>query len=90
MPAGLYLLDEPEAALSPTSQLALLATMMDLVREEAQFVVATHSPILLACPGAQIYSFDASPPEAVAYGDVEHVRLTREFLAEPARFLRHM
>ena len=90
VPAGLYLLDEPEAALSPTSQLALLATMLDLAREEAQFVVATHSPILLAYPGARIYSFDASPPEAVAYEEVDHVRLTRDFLAEPARFLRHM
>jgi predicted ATPase len=90
VPAGLYLLDEPEAALSPTSQLALLATMLDLAREEAQFVVATHSPILLAYPGARIYSFDASPPEAVGYEELEHVRLTREFLAEPGRFLRHM
>jgi predicted ATPase len=90
VPAGLYVLDEPEAALSPTSQLALLATMMDLTRQEAQFVVATHSPILLAYPGARIYSFDASPPEAVAYEEVEHVRLTRDFLAEPSRFLRHM
>jgi predicted ATPase len=90
VPAGLYLLDEPEAALSPQSQLALLATMMDLAREEAQFVVATHSPILLAYPGARIYSFDAGAPEAVAYEELEHVRLTREFLADPGRFLRHL
>ena len=71
-------------------ELALLATMIDLVREDAQFVVATHSPILLAYPGARIYSFDAAPPEVVAYDELEHVRLTREFLAEPGRFLRHM
>jgi predicted ATPase len=53
-------------------------------------VVATHSPILLAYPGARLYSFDASPPEAVPYEEVDHVRLTREFLAEPGRFLRHI
>ena len=90
VPAGLYLLDEPEAALSPTSQLALLATMLDLAREDAQFVVATHSPILLAYPGARVLSFDRTPVAAVPYEELEHVRLTREFLEDPQRFLRHL
>jgi predicted ATPase len=88
VPAGLYLLDEPEAALSPTSQLALLATMLDLVREEAQFVVATHSPILLACPGALVYQFDADGLARCEYDDLEAVRTTRAFLDAPERFLR--
>ncbi|HXE60435.1 MAG TPA: AAA family ATPase [Gemmatimonadaceae bacterium] len=90
VPAGLYLLDEPEAPLSPQSQLALLAMMLDMVKQEAQFIVATHSPILLAYPGARIYSFDANPVSAVPYERLEHVALTREFLASPERFLRHL
>jgi len=87
VPGGLYLLDEPEAALSPQSQLALLAMVLDLVRQGAQFVVATHSPILLACPGARLYSFDASPPARTTYDALEHVWLTRDFLADPGRYL---
>jgi predicted ATPase len=90
VPGGLYLLDEPEAALSPQSQLALLAMLMDMARRDAQFVIATHSPMLLACPDAAIYSFDQAPPARVAYQDLEHVTLTREFLNEPARFLRRL
>ncbi|MEW5928929.1 MAG: AAA family ATPase [Gemmatimonadota bacterium] len=87
---GLYLLDEPEAPLSPQRQLALLALLSDAVAEGAQFVVATHSPILLAFPGARIYSFDAAPVQEVEYGDLEHVNLTRDFLLDPERYLRHL
>ena len=90
VPDGLYLLDEPEAALSPTSQLALLAMLQDMVKDAGQFVIATHSPILLALPGATIWSFDERPPRAVAYDDVEHVRVTRDFLRAPERFLLHL
>ncbi len=90
VPAGLYLLDEPEAALSPQSQLGLLAMMLDMVRQDAQFIVATHSPIVLAYPGARIYSFDSNPIAAIPYERLEHVSLTREFLASPERFLRHL
>ncbi len=90
VPAGLYLLDEPEAALSPQSQLALLAMMFDMVRQDGQFIVATHSPIVLAFPGARIYSFDVNPVTALSYEQLEHVALTREFLASPERFLRHL
>ena len=88
--SGLYLLDEPETPLSPRRQLALLALMLDAVRGRAQFVVATHSPILLAFPGARIYSFDEAPVREVAYDALEHVTLTRDFLAAPERFLRHL
>jgi predicted ATPase len=90
VPGGLYLLDEPEAPLSPQSQLALLAMMSDMVAEDGQFIVATHSPILLAFPGACIYSFDGTPVCEVEYESLEHVALTREFLQAPERFLRHL
>jgi predicted ATPase len=90
VPDGLYLLDEPEAALSPRSQLALLAMLGEMVAQGSQFIVATHSPILLSYPGAVIYSFDDPPVSRADYERLEHVALTREFLADPQRFLRHL
>jgi len=87
VPGGLYLMDEPEAPLSPQSQLALLAMIGDMVSQDAQFIIATHSPMLLAFPDAQIYSFDRAPVEVVAYDDLDHVRITRDFLNAPARYL---
>ncbi len=87
---GLYLLDEPEAPLSPQSQLALLAMLGDMVQDASQFIIATHSPILLAFPGATIYTFDESPPAAVAYEALEHVAITRDFLADPQRYLHRL
>jgi predicted ATPase len=88
VPGGLYLLDEPEAPLSPQSQLALLVMVQEMVAQDAQFIIATHSPILLAYPGATIYSFDRIPAKQVAYGELEHVVLTRDFLNAPDRYLR--
>ena len=90
VPGGLYLLDEPEAALSPQSQLAFLAMIKDSVDEGSQFLIATHSPILMAIPGATIFSFDHRPVAAVEFEDLEHVNLMRDFLARPERFLRHL
>jgi predicted ATPase len=90
VPGGLYLLDEPEAPLSPQSQLALLAMMTDMVAQNGQFIVATHSPILLAFPGARIYSFDSAPVIRAEYDALEHVKLTRDFLNAPERYLRHL
>jgi predicted ATPase len=90
VPGGLYLLDEPEAPLSPQSQLALIAMLMEMIEQEAQFVIATHSPILLAFPEALIYSFDALPIAEVAYDDLDHVNLTRDFLNHPARYLHEL
>jgi len=90
VPGGLYLLDEPEAPLSPQSQLGLIAMLKDMVGDDAQFIIATHSPILLAFPGATIYTFDDQPPRKVEYAELEHVRLTRDFLNDPAAFLRHL
>jgi predicted ATPase len=90
VPGGLYLLDEPEAALSPQSQLAFLVLLGQMTRQNAQFIIATHSPIVAAFPGARIYSFDSVPVSAVAYDDLEHVTLTRSFLNNPELFLRHL
>jgi predicted ATPase len=90
VPDGLYLLDEPEAPLSPQNQLGLLALLLDMVRTDAQFIIATHSPILLAFPDAVLYSFDRLPVRAVAYDDLEHVTLTRDFLNDPRAFLRRL
>jgi predicted ATPase len=90
VPGGLYLLDEPEAPLSPQSQLALLAMIGDMVAQDAQFIIATHSPMLLAFPDAQIYSFDAIPVRAVQYQNLDHVRITRDFLNAPERYLNQI
>lgn len=87
-PNGLYVLDEPEAALSPQRQLALMGRMHQLVTQGSQFIIATHSPLLLAYPGATIYSFGTSGIERVAYEDTEHYTITRAFLMNPERMLR--
>lgn len=90
VPGGLYLLDEPEAPLSPQSQLALIAMMSDMVGQDAQFIIATHSPILLGFPDATIYSFDQVPIAKVAFNELDHVVITRDFLNDPRRYLRHL
>ena len=90
VPGGLYLLDEPEAPLSPQSQLGLIAMLKDMLNDEAQFIIATHSPILLAFPNATIYTFDEQPPKRVEFEHLEHVRLTRDVLNDPEAFLRHL
>lgn len=90
-PGGLYVMDEPEAALSPQACLAVLALMAQLVDSGTQLVIATHSPLLLALPGATIYEIDDEGAiEAVDYDDAMPVRLTRDFLAGPERYLRHI
>jgi predicted ATPase len=90
VPGGTYFLDEPEAPLSPARQLSFLALLKELVAADGQAIIATHSPILLAFPGAVILSFDGDTIAQVAYEDLEHVRLTRDFLADPEAFLRHL
>jgi predicted ATPase len=107
------LLDEPEAPLSPLRQLSLLALLKEMVAQQSQFIIATHSPILMAFPDAVIYRFAPLPSreaerprsevegrqgvgegkgviEQVAFDDVEHVKITRDFLANPQRFLQHL
>ena len=87
---GLYLLDEPEAALSPTRQLTLLGEMHQLAEQDSQFIVATHSPILMAYPGARIYQLSEDGIEPVQYQETEHYQLTRRFLEDPERMLRYL
>jgi predicted ATPase len=84
---GLYLLDEPEAALSPQRQLAVLSRLHDLAGDESQFIVATHSPILMAYPDAWIYEFSREGIRRVPYEETEHYQVTRDFLANPKRML---
>lgn len=85
---GLYLLDEPEAALSPTRMMSLLVLLHHLVEQGSQFVIATHSPILMAYPGARIYQLSQQGIEPVAYQATEHYQLTRRFLEAPERMLQ--
>jgi predicted ATPase len=85
---GLYLLDEPESALSPASQLDLLRLLAEYrERGHAQFILATHSPILMALPGAQVFSFGEAGIKETAYEKTAHFRLYRDFMADPASFL---
>jgi predicted ATPase len=86
---GLYLLDEPETALSPKSQLELLDLLIRMsAAGHAQFIVATHSPILLACPGATLYSFDHVPLRPIRYEDTDHFRIYRDFMQDRSLYLR--
>lgn len=88
---GIYLLDEPEAALSPQRQLSFLKIIYDLETPgHAQFIIATHSPILLSYPGAVIYSMDGDRIQAVDYKDTDHYLITRDFLNSPERFHRYL
>jgi predicted ATPase len=87
---GLYLLDEPEAALSPTRQLALLSRVHQLVADGSQFIICTHSPILMAYPKATIYSLENQAIRKVAYKDTEHYGVTRQFLNDPEGMLSQL
>ncbi len=84
---GFYILDEPEAALSPQRQLAVLTRIHDLVTHRSQFIIATHSPILMAYPEAIIYNLSAKGIEQVDYYQTEHYQVTHDFLVSPARML---
>ena len=87
---GLYILDEPEAALSPSRQLTLLAEIKQLVDMNSQFIIATHSPILMAYPNATIYEISEKGIEKVKYEECEHYVLTKEFLNYPQRMLKYL
>jgi predicted ATPase len=89
-PEGLYILDEPEAALSPSRQLVLLRHMHLLIKDGSQFIIATHSPILLAFPGALLYQLSETGIEKVEYEETEHYHLTRDFLLRRELFFREL
>jgi len=84
---GLYILDEPEAALSPQRQLAALARIHDLLNANSQFIIATHSPIPMAYPDAYIYACSPDGIELIDYYDTEHYRVMRDFVTNPKRML---
>jgi predicted ATPase len=89
--SGMFIMDEPESALSPQRQLALLARMAELVRaRQSQFVIATHSPILLTFPDADIISVDETPLRRVALDETSHYRITRGILENPELYWRHL
>jgi predicted ATPase len=88
---GIYILDEPEAALSPSRQLTFMSIIHALEKSgKAQFLIATHSPMLLCYPGATILSLSENGIEEVSYQDTEHFQLTKQFLNNPDAYLKHL
>ena len=91
MRSGMFIMDEPESALSPQRQLALLVRMAELVRAgQSQFVIATHSPILLTFPDADIVNFDEAPLRSVRLEETSHYQISRGILEDPASYWRHL
>ncbi|MPN43462.1 hypothetical protein SDC9_191022 [bioreactor metagenome] len=87
---GLYILDEPEAALSPSRQLALLSQIHELVKQNSQLIIATHSPILMAYPGADIYVLNEDAITLTPYAETEHYIVTKAFLENPKKMLQYV
>ncbi len=87
---GLYILDEPEAALSPMRLMTLIALINSLVKNNSQFIIATHSPILMAMPDAEILEFKEDGIKSVKYDETEHFRVTRDFLQNPERMIKYL
>ncbi len=88
---GIYILDEPEAALSPQRQLSFLTIIHDLVTPgQAQFLISTHSPIILSYPGAVLFSLDGDAIREIDYHETDHYRVTRDFLNSPERYFKHL
>ena len=87
---GLYIMDEPEAALSPSRQMTAISAIHQLVEKKSQFIIATHSPILLAYPRAFIYQFSDTGITKVRYEDTEHFRVTKDFLNRHERMMQYL
>ncbi len=88
---GIYILDEPEAALSPLKQLSLISLIMDVTKKyRSQFIIATHSPIIMSISGAFLYEIKENDIHKTDYRDTEHYTITRSFLENPDQFLRHL
>ncbi len=87
---GLYILDEPEAALSPTRLLRLMYYIEDLVKRNSQFIISTHSPILMAFPGAEVFELSEHGINSVCYKDTEHFQVTKQFLNTPDKMLKYL
>lgn len=89
-PNGLYLLDEPEAPLSPMRQLTLISIILEAVQSGSQFIIVTHSPILMGIPDSDLYTFDSHPPAKINFEETEHVQITKQFLEAPQRFIKYL
>jgi predicted ATPase len=87
---GLYILDEPEAALSPQRQLTLLLEISKCVKNDSQFIIVTHSPILLGYPNADILSFDDEKIQSISYEDTQSYQITKMFINDRRQILRHL
>lgn len=87
---GLYIMDEPEAALSPQRLLSLLVLINDLVIRDSQFIIATHSPIVMAYPDADIILFSDRGMERVRYEETDHYRITKQFMEDPQRMIKYL
>ena len=87
---GLYILDEPEAALSPMKLMTLMCLMRELVVDKSQFIISTHSPILMTFPGAEIYELTEDAIRSVRYQDTEHFQVTKQFLNAPEQMIRYL
>ena len=87
---GLYILDEPEAALSPMKLLELMCYIRELEKKKSQFLISTHSPILMTYPGAEILQLTEDAIASVSYRDTEHYQLTTRFLSDPETMFRYL
>ncbi|EHI69670.1 AAA family ATPase [Streptococcus ictaluri] len=87
---GFYLLDEPEAALSPSRLLALMVLINDLAKQGAQFIIATHSPMLMTLPNSEIFLFTKDHIRLSSYDQTEHFQLTKQFMEDPERMLNYL
>lgn len=87
---GLFIFDEPETAFSPQRIMTLMVAIHRLVKQGSQFIIATHSPILLAFPGAKIYELSYGGASEILYEDIEHVKISRDFLNQPSNFLERL
>ena len=87
---GLYILDEPEAALSPSRLLELMCHIRRLEKRNSQFIISTHSPILMAYPGAEVLQLTEKGIHSVSFRDTEHYRLSRQFLNDPERMCEYL
>lgn len=87
---GLYILDEPEAALSPSRLLQLMCHIDDLVKHNSQFIISTHSPILMAFPGAEVFELTEQGINCVPYQETEHFRIAKQFVNAPEKMLKYL
>ncbi len=87
---GIYILDEPEAALSPSRMMRLMVAMQELVKKDSQFIISTHSPILMTFPGAEIYQLTEDDIASVSYRETEHFQLTKSFMDTPERMIKYL